>query len=185
MKIILINILIILSICSGCKTAKLTTSASENYSAPVTETTANFSEQSTWLLGYFNPVQMSRHPHSQWYIKGYDEYQFNPEPVNKLTGINKDDLTIKVVLGTWCPDSRREVPRFMRILDTWGFPVAKVTFIGVDNTKLAPVGEYDELSIERVPTFIFYKNNIEAGRIIENPLTSLEQDMVNILSRNE
>jgi len=36
--------------------------------------------------------------------------------------------------------------------------------------------------MQRVPTFIIFKNNIEAGRIIENPLTSLEQDMVNILS---
>jgi hypothetical protein len=73
----------------------------------------------------------------------------------------------------------------MRILDIWQFPVTKVTFIGVDNAKLSPVGEYDKLDIQRVPTFIIYKNNIEAGRIIENPTTSLEQDMVNILTRNE
>jgi thiol-disulfide isomerase/thioredoxin len=88
-------------------------------------------------------------------------------------------------MGTWCPDSRREVPRFMRVLDLWQFPVAKVTFIGVDDAKLSPVGEYVNLDIQRVPTFIIYKNNIEAGRIIENPTTSLEQDMVNILTRNE
>ena len=88
-------------------------------------------------------------------------------------------------MGTWCPDSRREVPRFMRILNIWKFPVSMVTFIGVDNAKLSPVGEYDKLDIQRVPTFIIYKNNIEAGRIIENPTTSLEQDMVNILTRNE
>jgi hypothetical protein len=47
------------------------------------------------------------------------------------------------------------------------------------------VGEYDKLDIQRVPTFIFYKNNIEAGRIIENPETSLEQDMVKILTGKE
>ena len=85
-------------------------------------------------------------------------------------------------MGTWCPDSRREVPRFMRILDVWKFHLTKVTFIGVDNAKLSPVGEYEKLKIQRVPTFIIYKNNIEAGRIIENPVTSLEQDMVNILT---
>jgi hypothetical protein len=60
-----------------------------------------------------------------------------------------------------------------------------VTFIGVDNAKLSPVGEYVKLDIQRVPTFILYKNNVEAGRIIENPVTSLEQDMINILTRNE
>jgi thiol-disulfide isomerase/thioredoxin len=88
-------------------------------------------------------------------------------------------------MGTWCPDSRREVPRFMRILDLWQFPPGKVTFIGVDNTKLAPVGDFDRLEIERVPTFIILKNNVEAGRIIENPETSLEQDIINILTRSE
>ena len=144
-----------------------------------------FPDQTTWLLGYFNPDQLTREPYSTWYIKGYDDYQFNTDAINKLLDINKDDLTIKIVMGTWCPDSRREVPRFMRILDIWQFPVAKVTFIGVDNAKLSPVGEYDKLNIQRVPTFIIYKNNIEAGRIIENPVTSLEQDMVNILTRNE
>jgi len=85
-------------------------------------------------------------------------------------------------MGTWCPDSRREVPRFMRVLDTWQFPVESVTFIGVDNEKQSPVGEYVNLDIKRVPTFIIYKNNLEAGRIIENPVSSLEQDMVDILT---
>ncbi len=170
----------------GCKTKKPMT---ENTVAvqqveekkPVT----NFSEQSTWILGYFTREQLTRPPHSEWYLTGYDGYQFNSDAVNKLTDISKDDITIKIVLGTWCPDSRREVPRFMRILDIWKFPMEKVTLIGVDNAKLSPVGEYEKLDIQRVPTFILYKNNIESGRIIENPVTSLEQDMVNILTRND
>jgi thiol-disulfide isomerase/thioredoxin len=169
---------------SGCKSKKYLTSTQ-----PVMEQTesvkqgTNFSEQSIWLLGYFTREQLSRVPHSEWYQKGYDEYQFNTETVNKLTEISKDNLLIKIVMGTWCPDSRREVPRFMRILDLWKFPMENVTFIGVDNAKLSPVGEYEKLNIQRVPTFIFYKNNIEAGRIIEVPVTSLEQDIINILNK--
>jgi hypothetical protein len=69
----------------------------------------------------------------------------------------------------------------MKVLDTWNFPSGMITFIGVDNGKISPIGEYEKLEIHRVPTFIIYKNNLEAGRIIENPVTSLEQDMVNIL----
>ncbi len=170
-----------LLIISGCSAKKAVTTT-----VPVSEETkpaaVNFSEQSTWLLGYFNKSQMTREPHSEWFLKGYDTYQPSQDAVNKLTELNKNDITIKIVLGTWCPDSRREVPRFMRILDIWNFPAEKVTFIGVDNFKNAPVGEFPSLRIERVPTFIIYKNNIESGRIIENPVTSLEQDMVNILT---
>lgn len=185
-------LLILLLVCiSGCKTIKPAAEIrpeGTQTQVPVSDVAPpaiNFSDQTTWLLGYFNLDRLTMAPHSVWYIKGYDEYQFSSEVINKLQDISKDNLTIKIVMGTWCPDSRREVPRFMRILDIWKFPVSMVIFIGVDNAKLSPVGEYDKLDIQRVPTFIIYKNNIEAGRIIENPTTSLEQDMVNILTRNE
>jgi len=144
-----------------------------------------FSQQSTWLLGYINPGQLAREPYSKWYTKGFDDYHLNSDAINKLLEINKDDITIKIVMGTWCPDSRREVPRFMRVLNIWQFPSEKLTVLGVDNTKLCPIGDFDKLDIQRVPTFILYKNNIEVGRIIENPVTSLEQDIVNILTKKE
>ena len=172
---------------TGCKTSGPVAGSNTNVSQkPETMTDnalqpVNYSEQSTWLLGYINPVQLKREPHSMWFYKGYDEYRADPVAITSLSGIIPDGLTIKVVMGTWCPDSRREVPRFMKILDTWKFPSDLVTFIGVDNGKNSPIGGYEELDIQRVPTFIIYKNNVETGRIIENPVTSLEQDMVNIL----
>jgi len=70
----------------------------------------------------------------------------------------------------------------MKVLEAWQFPVAKVTFIGVDDANYRLLGSMLNWIIKRVPTFIFYKNNVEAGRIIENPATSLEQDIVNILT---
>jgi hypothetical protein len=73
----------------------------------------------------------------------------------------------------------------MKIMDLWQFPAGNIVFVGVDNSKIAPVGGYDTLQIERVPTFIIMRNKVETGRIIENPVTSLEQDMLNILTRNE
>jgi thiol-disulfide isomerase/thioredoxin len=184
-------ILIFILVCSGsCKTVKPVSGVSQAEpakqatSAAVVPPPVNFSEQSTWLLGYFASDRLMSEPYSTWFLKGYDDYQFNSEAINRLLDVNKDSLNIKIVMGTWCPDSRREVPRFVRILDIWKFPLSKVTFIGVDNAKLSPVGEYDKLNIQRVPTFIICKNNNEAGRIIENPVTSLEQDMVNILTGN-
>jgi thiol-disulfide isomerase/thioredoxin len=179
-------ILIVAAAVSGCKTGKPAIGRQTPGPQPETQSPyAKFSEQSTWLLGYLSPSQFSQPPHSEWYIKGYDEYQPEQKAITNLQTIKVDDLSITVVMGTWCPDSRREVPRFMRILDLWQFPPGKVTFIGVDNTKLAPVGDFDRLEIERVPTFIILKNNVEAGRIIENPETSLEQDIINILTRSE
>jgi hypothetical protein len=180
-NIFLFLLLIPLISCSSSKKAETKPVEAMTTPSPF----AKFSDQSTWVLGYFLRDQLTREPHSEWFVKGYDEYQYDSKAVNTLLNIPHDGITIKIVLGTWCPDSRKQVPRFLRVIDAWKFPVSGVTFIGVDDAKLSPVGEYEKLDIERVPTFIFYKNNVEAGRIIENPQTSLEQDMVNILRGKE
>jgi thiol-disulfide isomerase/thioredoxin len=174
-------VILLLIVCfTGCKATKPAAEKTGVENAAPSAVT-DYSDQTTWLLGYFSQNQLLREPHSEWYQKGFDEYKPDQEIIKKLHEINKDDISIKIVMGTWCPDSRREVPRFMKVLDEWRFPMEKITFIGVDIDKQSPVGEYEKLEIQRVPTFILYKNNIEAGRIIENPMTSLEQDIVFII----
>jgi thiol-disulfide isomerase/thioredoxin len=175
--------LLVILLLAGCRTTKPVISSQQATQQTVSKEDApvNFSDQTSWILGYFNPDRLTHYPYSTFYMKGFEEYSPNTDAVNNLLDTGKKDLTIKVVMGTWCPDSRREVPRFMKVLDAWKFPLENVTFIGVDNAKLSPVGEYASLDIVRVPTFIIYKNKVEAGRIIENPTTSLEQDLVNIL----
>jgi hypothetical protein len=188
LSILLLSI-IILNI--GCKTLKpVAEAAPQAVIAPVSSKVAAnpesyYSDPSTFILGYFTIDRLVKPPYSSWYLQGFDEYAINSEPLNKLMDIKTDNLKIKIILGTWCPDSRREVPKFMRILDIWRFPLSQVTIIGVDKARKASVSGYESLDIQRVPTFIIYKNNIEAGRIIENPVTSLEQDIANILNRNE
>lgn len=141
----------------------------------------DFRDATTWILGDFPLSRFFSEPHSTWYVNGFSEYQPDQAFINELKKVDISNLTITIVMGTWCPDSRREVPRFMKIVDQWGFPEGKIRFIGVDINKIAPLADYNELGIERVPTFIFYENNSEKGRIIEVPVTSLEQDTENIL----
>jgi len=141
----------------------------------------DFRDATTWLLGDFQPSRFFSPPHSSWYVSGYSDYHPDQAFMEELQKTDIHDLTITIVLGSWCSDSRREVPRFMKIIDLWGFPEEKIRFIGVDIDKIAPLQDYMELGIERVPTFIFYENNSEKGRIIEVPVTSLEQDTRNIL----
>jgi thiol-disulfide isomerase/thioredoxin len=186
MKTSLFTLILMLAGAISCKTSKVIEPKVPD-AKPVSEQVVqvNYSDPPTWLLGYFGLNRFNAEPHSAWFVKGMTEYSFNTQSVDTLKGINTGGLSIRIVLGTWCPDSRREVPRFMRILKDIDFPADRVAFLGVDNMKIAPIDNYEALGIERVPTFIFYKNNVEIGRIIENPVTSLEQDMVNILTRNE
>jgi thiol-disulfide isomerase/thioredoxin len=183
-------IMALILICFGsCKTTKPASSVNSEKPLPppplpdLEPNPVNFSDPSTWVLGYFKPERLKQIPHDSWFVKEYDDYQINSEALNKLLDLNKDNITIKIIMGTWCPDSRREVPRLMRILDIWRFPETATTFIGVDKNKSSEVKGYGSLKIEKIPTIILYKNNIEAGRIIEIPVTSLEQDIVNILFR--
>jgi thiol-disulfide isomerase/thioredoxin len=183
-----VSLLILLGGCRTSKPAAGTNSLANTTQVSVAENLPahpDFSDPKTWLVGYFDPGKLSQEPYSEWYKKEYDDYQFNTDAVNQLIDKDKSGISIKIIMGTWCPDSRREIPRLMRILDIWQFPASNLTFIGVDDAKNSPVAEYNKLDIQKVPTIIIYKNNVEAGRIIEIPVTSLEQDMVKILGRSE
>jgi thiol-disulfide isomerase/thioredoxin len=131
------------------------------------------------LVGLSNRDGLQQDPFSGWFNKEYGAYAVNKEAVQ---GIDSENLSIKLFMGTWCRDSRREVPRIYRILDAAGFDEARLTLINVDRGKNSPGGEEVGLNIHHVPTVILYKNGSEIGRIIETPVQLLEEDMTAILN---
>ena len=198
MKQIIFFLVLFLLAVSGCGTSRRTVDAASHATgetetpvaqeSPAIAQAVNYHDPTTWLLGYFNPAGLRQSPHATWFISGQDEYMPVSGVLNQLLDISHDALTIKIVMGTWCPDSRREVPRFMKILELWKFPSGQgyISSVSMIDKAGSPVGEFDLAEHSRECLLsLFYKNNIEAGRIIEVPKTSLEQDMVNILSGNE
>ena len=189
MKNLLILIMLVALAASGCRSSKTAVTGNTPSTPPqaVTEEMQDhvwdFRDASTWILGDFKLARLLDPPHSSWYLEGFANYVPDKAIMEELKQTDITDYSITIVLGTWCPDSRREVPRFMKIADLWGFPEDRIRFLGTDIDKNAPLADFPALGIERVPTFIFYKNNSEAGRIIEVPVTSLEQDTRNILKR--
>lgn len=106
----------------------------------------------------------------------YKNYEPETKTINKIKK-KIEGLKITIILGTWCKDSKKQVPRFFKILDELNFKEENLTIIGVDSKKQAYVLDVQEYKIERVPTFIFYRDGKEVGRIIETPKKSLEKDM--------
>jgi thiol-disulfide isomerase/thioredoxin len=90
-------------------------------------------------------------------------------------------VKVKVVMATWCGDSKDWIPRFYKVMDQIGYDEKNITLICVDHQKRADVKGLQGLKIERVPTFIFYKRKRELGRIIETPSDILEKSMLEIL----
>ena len=110
----------------------------------------------------------------------YNAYNPDKNAVKELRRLKKG-VDMVIVMGSWCSDSQEQVPRFYKILDEIKYKDSQVELISVDRAKTG--GEYDVsgFDIKRVPTFIFYKNERELGRITESPSTTLEKDMLLIL----
>ncbi|TYA70054.1 thioredoxin family protein [Seonamhaeicola marinus] len=140
------------------------------------------------LLGKIDKSDLTKNSFKAWFLKNYDDYLENKKVVKLL----KDSLShyeIKAFLGTWCGDSKREVPRFYKILDQAKFPKTQLEVIAVDRTKEAykqsPNHEEKGLNIHRVPTFIFYKDGKEINRIVESPKETLENDILKIVTQKK
>jgi len=134
------------------------------------------------LFGYFDRDGLTGEDFNFWFDEEYQSYSVDIKTLEKIKPEVLSTIEIKVVMGTWCEDSQREVPRFYKILDKLDFNTENLIMIGVNRLKLADETEVNELNIELVPTIIFYVDGEEIGRIIESPEESLEKDMFKLLS---
>ncbi len=132
------------------------------------------------LIGYCTREAFQDTAFKDWFDEQYNNYQPDFEIIDQLEG-KLDDISITIVMGTWCSDSREQIPAFYKILDELNYPSDKVTLICVDRKKRGLSNEADDLNIELVPTIIFYRNGEEIGRIIETPQESLEKDLLGIV----
>jgi hypothetical protein len=90
---------------------------------------------------------------------------------------------VTIFLGTWCGDSRREVPRFWRGLDEAGGTVPfKVAYVTVDRQKKEPAGLVTESGVQYLPTFIVRRDGREVGRIVETAPNGIEHDLLALLT---
>ncbi len=136
------------------------------------------------LIGYTTRPAFNDTSFSWWYDSEYKNYDVD---IDALQPLFEDttliaDVNITIVMGTWCSDSRREVPRFLKIIDGLNFPQEFLTIYSVDRNKTMNGDSLEDLNIELIPTFIFFRNGIELGRIVEAPIESLEIDMVKIIT---
>jgi thiol-disulfide isomerase/thioredoxin len=115
----------------------------------------------------------------EWKIT-HDTTQIAPEMIDMIHQV-QGGIDIIAFLGTWCPDSKREIPRFLKIADLAGIGAANLKLYGLDRSKKSPDGLTEKYSINRIPTFIFLKDGQEVGRITEFPQTTLEGDILTIL----
>jgi hypothetical protein len=87
---------------------------------------------------------------------------------------------IDVYFGTWCGDSRREVPRLWKALDA-GTPPFAVHYVAQPRDKTRR--KYPEgVTVSQLPTFIVKRAGKEVGRVVETAPDGIEADLLSLLS---
>lgn len=93
-----------------------------------------------------------------------------------------NDIEFLLFSGSWCGDSRSEVPKIYKLLNMSKISTEKIKLLGVGRDKREPSGLSEKFNIERVPTLIVLRNGVELGRVVEYPLYSWEADIFAYLS---
>lgn len=132
------------------------------------------------LLGEINKANLQQSSITPWFKKEYDLVTIDAQWAQDLKPYT-NDLRIKVFMGTWCSDSRRELPPFFKILEVLDFDPGHLEMYAMSEEKTTPENHEEGLEIYNVPTIIFLKNGEEINRFVELPVQTLESDIAKII----
>ncbi|MBX2847536.1 MAG: thioredoxin family protein [Acidiferrobacterales bacterium] len=173
MRIIVSLLTLVLISCCALSTKARAGDAIENHEAPHEH-----------LVGEIDKSVLLEPPYQTWFEKNYTNYSPDKSTIKTLEK-SLDGIRIQVFMGTWCHDSQREVPRLFKILENSGFDLSRLDLVSLNRDKKTPNNLEEGLNIQRTPTFVFIKNGIEIGRIVETPRDSIENDILKIVSGQE
>lgn len=143
--------------------------------------------ENPFLLGKIDKNGLTSENYNTWFSKNYEDYKPDKASIEEISKSLKD-YQITLFMGTWCGDSKQEVPKFYKILEACNYPMEQLNVIAVSRKpymyKKSPNHDEAGLNIHRVPTFIFYKNRKEVNRIVEHPVETLEKDILKIITTN-
>lgn len=84
---------------------------------------------------------------------------------------------VTVYLGTWCPDSREQVPRLWRAVAAAGAVPFTISYLGVDESKSAPGLDRAAVDLRYTPTVVVKRGGQEVGRIVEKTRDPIEREL--------
>lgn len=155
----------------------------QNLNVEITENT-----DTPYLLGKIDKSGLEGDNYKSWFTTNYNDYEPNLS-ITEAISSELENYTITLFMGTWCGDSKKEVPRLYKMLEACNFPMEQLTVVAVSRApnmyKQSPQHEEAGLNIHRVPTVIFYKDGKEMNRIVEHPIGTFEEDIQNIITVND
>lgn len=136
------------------------------------------------LIGVITRADLERTPFSEWFQNRYASYT-PAAPLLDEMRTRIADVSVEAYFGTWCGDSKRQVPRLLRVLKDAGFDESRLSLYGLSDRlmefKQAPGRPEAKRRVHRTPTFVLVRDGREIGRIVETPKVTLESDILGIL----
>ena len=133
------------------------------------------------IEGEVNTDYLFNSPKTTWFQKNYESYIVDDITSNKdFSKLN--EYNIEIFMNTKCHDSKREVPRLLKILNTLNFSNENLRIVLLNSEKKTIDGLEIGKDITNTPTIIFLKNSNEENRIVEFPFENLEKDIFRIIN---
>jgi len=123
---------------------------------------------------------------SIWYKENLNGAIASDSEIDQLNEYTSK-VKVEVYFGTWCDDSQMWVPAFIGLMAKTNLK-ADVELIALDRSKKSTETQKLGEIIDKVPTFVVWRDDKECGRIVESPEESLVKDLTKILimsSENE
>lgn len=143
-------------------------------------------EGDTMLLGHCTFSAFQQQPFADWFNYSADTAHIDTAAALLLKKALKN-TTLEIFMGSWCGDSKREIPQLYKLLQFIHYPERKIKLILVDDEtdryKQSPQHEEQGKNIFRVPCVIVVKDKLEAGRVIEYPMESWAKDLYKIAAK--
>lgn len=116
---------------------------------------------------------------------GFDAFDASKEQLD-LVAKWPDNLNVEVYFGTWCHDSQREVPKFLKLVALQQAQNGKslsYQLVTLDYNKQEPEMRARNAKVKYTPTFVVKLGDKEIGRIVENTQQSYAHDITQMIAQ--
>ncbi|MEY2829521.1 MAG: hypothetical protein RIQ33_1379, partial [Bacteroidota bacterium] len=96
----------------------------------------------------------------------------------------RNDIYIFAFGGTWCDDTKILLPKFYKAMNEAEFTGNDVTLYLLDRDKTSEDGVAQAMHVDKVPTFIIFRNGRMLGRVVETTDRPIECAILNIIKSN-
>jgi len=140
------------------------------------------------FLGYGDADILKHEIFREYYVAGLNDYQPADSLIDSLRTV-LDNVTFKVIMGTWDARSRKVVPRLFNVLFSVGSynPAIRsnVELIGVDRAVKAGDIDLSAYKVKRLPLIIVYRSGEETGRLQGKVSEPMEKVLFDILKKSK